>query len=141
MANLTVANYGDLVNATKVNYGPQKIQQIAQNYVNYVLFSLFFKKERMKEDGGQLIQRNLHLKKLPVARFKGIAQTDTVTIGDMTAQAQVPWRFADTHWGFTDQDVMLCVNEHKIFDLIDLRRNNAMIDFIEMFEAALWTSP
>ena len=142
MANLTVANYGDLVNATKVNYGPKnKIQQVAQNYVNYVLFSLFFKKERMKTDGGQLIQRNEHLKKFPVARMKSIGQTDTVKIEDVTAQLQVPWRFADTHWAFTDQDVMLCTNEHKIFDLIDVRRNNAMIDFIEMFEAQLWTSP
>ena len=40
--------------------------------------------------------------------MKSIGQVDTVTIGDMTAQSQVPWRFADTHWGFVDQDVMLC---------------------------------
>ena len=141
MASLDVSSYGDLVNAAKINYGPSKIQQIAQNYVDYPLFQLFFKKERMKEDGGQLIQRNLHLKKSVRARFKGIAAPDTVKISDLTAQTQIPWRFADTHWAFVDQDVALARNEHQIIDLIEVRRNDAYIDLIEMLEAALWTAP
>lgn len=141
MADLTVANYGDLVNATKINYGPQKIQQVAQSYVSYPLFTAFFKEERMNEDGGQLIQRNLWIRKTSRARFKGIGATDTVKIEDVTVQAQVPWRFSDTHWGFVDQDIHLCKNEHKIIDLIDVRRKEAMLDFVEMFEAVLWQSP
>lgn len=141
MADLTVANYGDLVNATKINYGPNKIQQMAQGYVGYPLFTAFFKEERMTEDGGQLIQRNLWPRKTSRARFKGIGATDTVKIEDITAQAQVPWRFADTHWGFVDQDIHLCKNAHQIIDLIDLRRKEAFLDYVEMFEAALWQSP
>lgn len=142
MATLDIASYGDLVNAVKKDYGPPKIQQIAQNYVSYPMFQLFFKKERMELEGGQLIQRNLHLKKSPVARFKGIAQSDQVKIEDVTAQAQIPWRFADTHWGFVDQDVELAKSsEHKIFKLIDVRRNNAYLDMVEMLEAMLLTAP
>lgn len=142
MAALDIASYGDLVNAVKKDYGPPKIQQIAQNYVSYPIFQLFFKKERMEHEGGQLIQRNLHLKKSTRFRFKGIAQSDQIKIEDLTAQAQIPWRFADTHWAFVDQDVLLAQSsEHKIFKLIDVRRNDAYLDAVEGLEATLLTAP
>lgn len=141
MAGLTVANYGDLVNATKVDYGPKKIQQIAQNYPSYPLFTIFFKKETMNLDDGQLIQRNAQLKKSPRFRFKHIATPDTIKIEDLTAQMQIPWRFADTHWAFVDQDVYLSRGKAKIFDLIDSRRNDAYLDAVEGLEQMLTEAP
>jgi len=141
MATLQVTGYADLVNATKVDYGPQDIQQIAQNYVDYPLFQTFFKKDRMDVSDGQLIQRNLQIKKSPVARFKGMMQPDAVNIENITVQSQVPWRFADAHWGFTNQEVHLNRGKSRIFKLIDSTRANAYIDMIEMLEAALWQAP
>lgn len=141
MATLTASGIQDLMNATLEDLGRDRIQQIAQAYVDYPAFNLFHKKERMMLDDGVQIQRNIQIKKSNVFRFKGIGQTDTVNIENITTQAKIDWRYSDAHWGFFDQEVLLNRGKSQIFNLIKSRRANAHLDIVEGINAAIWTLP
>jgi hypothetical protein len=141
MATLTATGIQDLMNATLEDLGRDRIQQIAQNQVDYPAFNLFHKKERMFLEDGVQIQRNVQIRKTNPSRFVGIGQTDTVSIDNVTTQAKIDWKYCDTHWGFFDQEIMLNRGKSQIFNLIKSRRTNSHIDMVEMINAALWTLP
>jgi len=141
MASLTATGIQDLMNSTLAELGRDRIQMVAQNYVDYPAFSLFHKKERMLEDDGVQIWRNVQIKKSPAARFVAIGETDTVNIENVTTTAKIDWKYCDTHWGFFTQEIKLNSGKSKIFNLINSRKNNAILDLVEIINAAMWTLP
>lgn len=141
MATLTATGIQDLMNSTLAELGRDRIQMVAQNYVDYPAFALFHKKERMLEDDGIQIWRNIQIKKSNVSRFVGIGETDTVNIENVTTTAKIDWKYCDAHWGFFTQEVKLNKGKSKIFNLIDSRKNNAHLDLVELINASLWTLP
>jgi len=138
---LTATDIGDLVNGSLYELGRLKFQQIAQNLQEYEVFSSWFKRDRVAFDSGIGIQRTLMTKLTGAAKHVGLMDTDTVTIKDVIEQLQVPWRHAQTSWGFIYQETMMNRGKALIYNVIKPRRAAAMIDLVEEIEDKAWSAP
>src|SRR5688572_17368938 len=105
MAVLTASGITDLVNLTLKDLGRYKIQNIAQDYTSYVLFSGMFKKGKMQFDSGYAIQRSLQYKLSDSFRHVGLYEDDVTNIENHTVLMSVPWVYGNTNWSFNELEV------------------------------------
>lgn len=142
MATLTALDISDLVAGTLYELGRLKFQQIAQNLQNYEIFSHWFKKDRMSFDGGIGIQKTLMNRfDSTAAKHVGITEADNVNITDLIDQMNVPWRHAQTSWGFFHHETLMNKGKSLIFNVIKPRREGAMLALVEELENKAWTTP
>lgn len=141
MSTLQASDIADLVNGTLKELGRNKIQQIAQEYVDHPTVNVMLKKDRMVESDGYAIQRNLMYKKPDVARPVGLYGTDRTNIEDLTTQMTVPWRHTNTNWSFEAHEVTMNRGKSLIFNIIEPRRAGAKLDWVEMMEEMMWDAP
>lgn len=141
MAVLKASDLADLVSGTLYNLGPMNYQQIAQSQTAYEVFEHMFKEGRMTLDGGIGIQRAL-MNRLPTAAAHvGLGEPDNVTIVDLLDQIQIPWCHAQTSWGMYVQEAMMNSGDSLVTNVIKPRREGAMLNMIEVLEAAAWAAP
>ncbi len=142
MATLTALDISDLVAGTLYELGRMKFQQIAQNLQHYEIFTHWFKKERMSFDGGIGIQRTLMNRfDASAAKHVGMTEADNVNITDLIDQLQVPWRHAQTSWGFFYHETLMNKGKEMIFKVIKPRRESAMLALVEELENKAWSAP
>lgn len=141
MPTLTATDIADLVAGTLRELGRLKIQQIAQNLVDYEVFPKWFKKDKVVFDSGIGIQRTLMNRLSGAASHTGLLDLDNVNITDVIDQLNVPWRHAQTSWGFIYQETLMNRGDAMVFKVIKPRRAAAMIDMVEELENKAWASP
>lgn len=141
MAQLTDGDIADLVKGTLKDLGRLKFQQIAQNLVDYEVFNQWFKKDKVTFDSGIGIQRTLMNRLSGAAKHVGLLDPDNVNITDVIDQLNIPWRHAQTSWGFIYQETLMNRGEALIFNVVKPRRAAAMIDLVEELESKAWATP
>lgn len=141
MAVLADSDIADLVKGTLKELGRLKFQQIAQNLVDYEIFPVWFKKDRVTFDSGIGIQRTLMNRLSGQAKHVGLLDTDSTNITDVIDQLNIPWRHAQTTWGFLYQETLMNRGEALIFNVIKPRRADAMISLVEELENKGWAAP
>lgn len=141
MATLTADDIPDMVKGTLKELGRMKIQQIAQNLVDYEVFPTWFKKDKVMFDSGIGIQRTLMNRLSGAARHVGLLDPDVVNISDVLVQMNVPWRQCKTSWGFIFQETLMNRGEAMVTNIIKPRRIDAMISLVEEFENKAWAAP
>lgn len=143
MATLRAADITDLVNGTLKELGRMKIQQIAQNYVDYPIFNTMFKGKRYQEEvaSGYQIQRTLMVSISDSARHVGLYESDITNVENVTTTMAVPWVYATVNWSFDEREILHNKGEARIFNLIEPRRASAKLALVEQLEAYAWQSP
>lgn len=141
MAALESLDLADLVAGTLRDLGRMKVQNIAQSLQRYEVFPIWFKKNKVTFDEGIGIQRNLMNRVADCAAHRGLTDTDQSGITDIVDQLQVPWRQLTSHWQVIYQEVLENRGAARIFDLIKLRRQNAMLAMVEKLESKAWSLP
>jgi hypothetical protein len=141
MATIQADDIADLVAGTLKDLGKPKFQQIAQQLQNYEVFPRWFKKDKVLLESGIGIQRNLMNRTQGNARHTGLYQTDITNVRDAIDQMSVPWRHAETSYAMDVREVMMNKGDSLIFNVIQPRRDGAMIDLVEMLEDYAWSSP
>lgn len=141
MAVLTASGITDLVNLTLKDLGRYKIQNIAQDYTSYVLFSGMFKKGKMQIDSGYAIQRSLQYKLSDSFRHVGLYEDDVTNIENHTVLMSVPWVYGNTNWSFNELEVTHNQGEAMIANIIKPRRFGAMMDMVQKLEQTGWSAP
>lgn len=141
MAALQFQDIADLVAGTLRDLGRMKFEQIAQDLVEYEVFTHWFKKNKVQFDGGNGIQRTLMNRLSRQAAHVGLLDTDSVDIPDLVTQMNVNYVHAQTHWGFIFQETLVNKGENLIFNVIEPRRADAMISLAEEIEDKAWASP
>ncbi len=143
MAGQTLAgDIADFVAGTLADLGPLKFQQIAQSLQSYPVLGKWLKKDKITFDDGNGIQRNLMSKLSNQAAHVGLLDTDTYDIPDLMVQMNVPWRHAQTKWGFIYQtDILMNKGRSAVFNVIEPRRADALISLAEELEAKAWAAP
>jgi len=141
MAQITALDLSDLVASTLYDLGPPRFQQIAQSLQDYEVFTKWFKKDKVVFDSGVGIQRNLMSRLSGAASHVGLLDEDQVNIPDLLEQLQIPWRHAQTSWGFIYQESLMNRGRAMILNVIKPRRAAAMIDLVEELENKAWESP
>ena len=141
MATIQADNIADLVAGTLKDLGKPKFQQIAQEIQDYEVFPRWFKKDKVLLDSGIGIQRNLMNRTQGNARHVGLYQTDITNVRDAIDQLTVPWRHAETSYAMDVREVMMNKGDALIFNIIEPRRDGAMIDLVQLLEDYAWSSP
>jgi hypothetical protein len=141
MPVLQESDIADLVKGTLKELGRLKFQQIAQNLPDYEVFPVWFKKDRVAFDSGIGIQRTLMNRLSGAARHVGLMDTDSTNISDVIDQLSIPWRHAQTTWGFIFQETLQNRGEALIFNVVKPRRADAMISLVEELESKAWAAP
>jgi hypothetical protein len=138
---LTATDIVDLANATLPDLGKMRVQNIAQNYVDYVVFGDMFKKERMEIESGKSIQRTLQYKISDSTRHVGLYATDVTNVESVTTTMSLGWCYATTNWSFDEHEVTTNAGSAMIFNIMLPRRNAAMLSMVEQIEQYAWTLP
>ncbi len=142
MPTLTSSDIVDFVAGTLAHLGPPKFQQIAQNLQEYEVMGKWLKKDRVVFEDGNGIQRNLMSKLSNQAAHVGLLDKDTYDIPDLMDQLNVPWRHAQSKWGFVYQtDILMNRGRSLVFNVIEPRRADALISLAEELEAKAWAAP
>lgn len=143
MAQLLSQDIADLVAGTLRDLGPLRFQQAAQEAQYYEVFSKWFKRDKVQFDSGVGIQRNIMLKKTDgVAKHVGLLDTDTTNINDVMVQLQADWVHLTTNWGLIYQtDILMNRGKSLVFNVIQPRRVDALLDLVEELEDRAWGSP
>ena len=132
----------DFVSSTLADLGPLRFQQIAQTLQSYPVLGKWLKKNKMTFDSGNGIQRNLMGKLSGQASHVGLLDTDTYAIPDLMSQLNVPWKHAQTKWGFIYQtDILMNSGRSAVYKVIEPRRQDALISLAEELEAKAWSAP
>ena len=143
MATQTLAgDIQDFVAGTLKDLGPLNFQQIAQNLQEYPVLSKWLKKDKVIIESGNGVQRNLMSKLSNQASHVGLLDTDTYDIPDLMVQMSVPWRHAQSKWGFIYQsDILMNRGRAAVFNVVEPRRADALISLAEELEAKAWSAP
>lgn len=139
---VTPQDVADLVASILPDLDRMNWEQIAQNMQDYEMMSHWLKDDKITFNDGLYIKKNLLTQLSGAASHTGMTDTDDVDIPDLMDDMQVPWRHAQTKWGYHYQtDILMNRGKSTINDTVKPRRLAAMIDLAEELEAKAWQVP
>ena len=138
----TPQDVADLVQSILPNLDRMHWEQIAQDIQDYEIMSHWLKDDKIFFGDGLYIKKNLLSQLSGAASHTGMTDTDDVDIPDLMDDLQVPWRHAQTKWGYHYQtDILMNRGKSRINDTIKPRRCAAMIDLAQELEQKAWQVP
>lgn len=141
MPTLQDQDIGDLVKGTLKELGRMKFQQIAQTLQDYEVMGRILREDRMDEQDGIAIQKNLMTSITGSARMVGLHEPDVVNIGDTLATIEVPWRHMTHNYAYERREMLVNRGESRIVDLLKVRRSDCMLAITEKLESQWWSKP
>lgn len=142
MPTLQAEDILDITRTTLRDLGRAKFTQIATRRPRYEVFDRIMKKERVQWfDDGFGIQWDVMVDHSGAAEMTGLFHVSAPNIGNVMQQATVPWRQAQTYYGWEHREVLYNRGPSRIVDLIKVRRGDGMISLIELLEDEFWQKP
>ena len=139
---VTPQDVADLIASILPDLDRMNFEQIAQNLQDYEVMSHWLKKDKIVFDDGIGIRKNLLAQLSNSASHTGMTDIDDVDIPDLMDDIQIPWRHAQTKWGYHYQtDILMNRGKSRINDTVKPRRIAAMIELAEELEAKAWQVP
>jgi hypothetical protein len=139
---VTPQDVADLVASILPDLDRMNWEQISQNLQDYEMMSHWLKDDKIIFGDGIAIRKNLLTQLSGAASHTGMTDTDDVDIPDLMDDITVPWRHAQTKWGYHYQtDILMNRGKSSINDTVKPRRHTAMIDLAEELEAKAWQVP
>jgi len=137
----------DISYAQAVDITHGTLQNIRKNscpltylYNTYNFFNTFWK-NRMKVQGGKEIEREIALVDEGNAGLKNRWADDTHNVKNITKKYKVDWRFAKGNYSYNWPEMDLNNGPEKIFDVLQLKYNNALREMSDAIYLACILSP
>lgn len=143
MATLTIADIGDLAQVTRPRESMSKMNDIASRLTKYHFVDYMIKEDKIAYDGGTSIKGNLITDQNFSAAMVGLHQVIEPNIVDVMTKFNVPWRHANSYWGYERREMLVNAQNKtlsKIADILDTRRIPARISEAELLETQWWTN-
>lgn len=131
----------DLSKATLDELGPPKFVQVAQKIQDYEAVERLLRKERVQFESGKAISRRLMVTQSGNARHTGLFSKDTVIVGDVLAEINIPWKHTTAYYAWERRELLMNRGKSKIVGLLEARRADGMLGLIELMEDSTWTKP
>lgn len=132
----------DLVQSILPDLDRMNWEQVAQDLQDHEMMSHWLKDDKIVFGEGISIRKNLLTQLSGAASHTGMTDTDDVDIPDLMDDITVPWRHAQTKWGYHYQtDILMNRGKATINDTVKPRRCAAMIDLAAELEAKAWQVP
>jgi hypothetical protein len=141
MAGLSDSALLDLSKSTLDELGPPKFVQVAQKIQDYEAVERLLRKDRVQFDSGKAVSRRLMVTQSGNARHVGLYAKDTVIVGDVLAEINLPWKHTMAYYAWERREILMNRGKSKIVGLMDSRRADGMLGLIELMEEACWTKP
>ena len=97
--------------------------------------------EKVTYTSGTSIRYQIAIKNSGAAKNTGLYETDSVNVADVMTSADVPWRHTTTNYAFDRREISMNREPARLFDLVRLRRGDAITSLAEKFEDNLWGTP
>lgn len=138
---ITVDDVADIANSTLAKYDRGKITDLTLDEQEHQFLPRVFAEERVEEDGGASIKFDI-INAAPTARAHGLHDKDQVSIVDVLAQGEIPWRFATQSYGWDLHEFAMNMGEEvRIVNLVDSRRMAAWAGLSRTLENWGWSKP
>lgn len=139
---VTPQDVADLVASILPELDRMNWEQIAQDLQDYEMMSHWLTDDKVTFNDGIAIRKNLLTQLSGAASHTGMTDIDDVDIPDLMDDMIVPWRHAQTKWGYNYQtDILMNSGKSRINDTVKPRRVAAMIDLAQELEAKAWQVP
>lgn len=139
---VTPQDVADLVASILPDLDRMNWEQIAQNLQDYEMMSHWLRDDKIVFNDGISIRKNLMTQLSGAASHTGMTDVDDVDIPDLMDDITVPWRHAQSKWGYHYQtDILMNRGKSSINDTVKPRRQAAMLDLAEELEAKAWQVP
>lgn len=139
---VTPQDVADLVSSILPQLDKMNWEQIAQDLPDYEMMSHWLKDDKVTFNDGIAIRKNLLSQLSGAASHTGMTDIDDVDIPDLMDDLIIPWRHAQTKWGYNFQtDVLMNSGTSRINDTVKPRRVAAMLDLANELEAKAWQVP
>jgi len=142
MATLTIDEIADDVIASQRELGRGRLTEIATDIQDHVAFNQLMRQSRIQTSTtGRGWQWQVMVQQSGAARHVGLFEVDSVNVGDVLKQANVPPRFANSNYAIDLREQLMNAGPAEIVDIVKTRRMDAMISFAELLDADFWESP
>lgn len=131
----------DLAATTLRDQGRFKMSSVAQDLRDYTVMSDMLKKDKVKFEGGNGIQRNVMVNRGGNAKQQGLHGRDTVNIVDHMKSVNIPWKHTVVSYGWERREFLINKGANKLLDLVKTRRASGMLDLYEHWERQFWQLP
>lgn len=133
----------DFVSATRSKFMPMKWVDAASRYQDYILVQRWLKKGKdIEVSGGKELEFDIRLTEPGTAQNVGLHQHNPVNVVDMMTKGTVPWRHTENYWVFERREKLENAgNYEKLYDVMKMRREAAMIDLFGKMEYDGWGKP
>ena len=138
---LQATDINDLVKATLENVLPLKFTDISSELRRYVAMNKLMKKGKVEFDSGVNFNWDLLTGDNGSATFKGLYAQDVVNPTDGLVRGTVPWRHVGWNWAIERREIAMNRSPRQIVRMVELRRIQAFISAVKLFEVKFWRAP
>ena len=142
----TIEQIADLIASTVKKLPPLQLSQIAQNIRDYHVYPTLFKNRGGKEmetrtGSGTCIPFTVLTKTAGSAKNVTIYEPDTTNVTDGLVEGEAPWRYSNFSYFFNEHEFEQNSGAKQLFNLIKLRREQALLDFADLLESNYFGKP
>lgn len=140
MPGISNADLIDLTKTTLENLPDLKFE-VALAKVDYIAVNTWFAEDKVKEDGGTSIARNVMLDNSGNARHVRLYQRSSINVADVQKKLTAPWVQVEGQWSIERREALRNRGRAKFIDLVESRRMDAMLAMADLLETRAWKSP
>ena len=130
----------DLTRTTLENL-PDMQFEVALEYNDYEVCNRWFAQDRVQEDSGTSIQRNLILDDSGNAKFVRLYQKTAIGVADVQKQITAPWVQSQTHWSIERREMLRNRQPAQFIDLLKSRRIDSLMSLANLIEERAFKAP
>jgi len=115
--------------------------QYTLDHNDYPNLNKLFKGRDVDVQTGKQIEREISLGRTGNASHKHIDENDTTDVKQLVKQILVPWKHADTSYGYYVQEALVQNGPEGYISVIKNRKTNMWVELADMLESASWLPP
>jgi hypothetical protein len=118
-----------------------RFTEVASDLQDFIAMGQLLRRERVSFGSGYGIQWTVMTDTSGAAKNTGLFEVDSVNVGDVLQQANIPWRHCNTNYAIERREVAMNRSPARIVELLTVRRTDAMVSMAELMETNFWNDP
>lgn len=140
MAGVSNSQLIDLQRTTLANL-PKMDFEVALTYQDYEVINNWFQKEKIQEESGTSIERNILLDNSGNARHVRLYQKSSVNVADVQRKVTAPWVQVQSQYSIERREALRNRKPAAYISLLKSRRLDAALALADLLEERAWKTP
>jgi hypothetical protein len=130
----------DLTKTTLENL-PNMEFEVCFKHQEYNVVNQWFQSEKVQEESGTSIKRNIVFDTTGNARHVRLYQKTAIGVADTQVQISAPWVQCQSHYSIERREILRNRKPAAFINLLKSRRIDATVDLANMLEDSAWLAP